>query len=70
MAIQSTPSGTYQLSPYDLVTGRPMPFKISHPAECRGGKMLQGTHALNLIINTLNLPSCNIFLHSLSLLMI
>ena len=29
MAIQSTPSGTRQLSPYDLVTGRPVPFKIS-----------------------------------------
>ena len=74
MAIQSTPSGTRQLSPYDLVTGRPVPFKISslvfYPAACRDGKMLQGTHAFNLIINRLNIPFCIFFLHSLSLLMI
>ena len=66
MAIQSAPSGTHQLSPYDLVTGRPMPLEISplifYPVSCRDSNMLQGTYALNLIINRLNLPSCNIFL--------
>lgn len=73
-AIQSTTSGIHQLSLHDLVTGRPMLLGVSplifYPAACRDGKKLQGTHVLNLIINRLKLPSRNIFLHSLSLLVI
>lgn len=72
MAIQSTPSRTHHLSPYHLVTGRPVHLGVSPltfcPATCRDGKILQGIHVLNPIINRWRLPSY--ILNSLGLLLI
>lgn len=70
----TAPSGAHQFSLCDLVTGRPLHLGISplifHLPTCKNGRILQGTHVLSLIINRLKLPSHNIFLHSLGLLMI